>query len=64
MNSSVSLVLKVLVLSAGLAIAIKYGATHLPIPTNPANAVVLAIVLLPSLVMAALLVRMQAKPDR
>ncbi|NJN88159.1 MAG: hypothetical protein HC881_20025 [Leptolyngbyaceae cyanobacterium SL_7_1] len=61
MNSSVSLVLKVLVLSAGLAIAIKYGAPHLPFPANPANAIVLAIVLLPSLVMAAILVGVKAE---
>jgi hypothetical protein len=49
-----NLVLKVLLLSAGLSVAIKYLAPSLNIPVTSTNALIA--VLLPSLVMAMLLI--------
>jgi hypothetical protein len=57
-----NLVLKVLLLSAGLSVAIKYLAPSLNIPVTSPNALIA--VLLPSLLMAVLLIwRGQQSPS-
>lgn len=50
MNDSLNLVLKVLIASTLISIAIKYGGPFLPIPAT--SAVALGIVLLPTVIMA------------
>lgn len=54
MADKLSFVLKVVLLSAGLALAIKYWAPQFNIPATSANAIVA--VVLPSLVLAGALV--------
>jgi hypothetical protein len=51
MGSNLGFVVKVIGLSALIAIAIKYAAPLLAAPTTPANVFVLLVVLLPSLLL-------------
>jgi len=54
MSSAISFVVKVFLLSAAVAVAIKFGAPRLVVPMTPAIA--LTFVLLPVVLMAGLLV--------
>jgi hypothetical protein len=54
MNSQITFVFKVLILSAGISALIKYGGSSLPVAATPVNA--LAIALIPAIVMAIVLV--------
>lgn len=48
MNNQAGFIIKILLLSAGLSILIKYGGQHIPI--QPTTSLAIIIVLLPSLV--------------
>ncbi|MBE9076651.1 hypothetical protein IQ241_04955 [Romeria aff. gracilis LEGE 07310] len=54
MTGTVGFLLKVLLLSAGVSLLIKYGGPHLAIP--PTVGVSLALILTPSLIVAAVLI--------
>ena len=53
MSTQVGFVLKILLLSAGISLAIKYGGEYLPI--EPTTTTALVMVLLPSLVIGSIL---------
>ncbi|MEM8828006.1 MAG: hypothetical protein AAGE96_01445 [Cyanobacteria bacterium P01_G01_bin.19] len=53
MNSQIGFIVKVLLLSTVLSVLIKYGGRYIPI--QPTNAIAIALVFLPSLILGSIL---------
>lgn len=61
MNTQAKFIIKILLLSTGLSILIKYGGQHIPI--EPTTSLAIIMVLLPSLIMGLVMGWQYNKPD-